>query len=307
MNGNIINIERFAIHDGPGIRSVVFLKGCPLHCLWCQNPEGIKNEINLWYFEKKCIRCHKCINSCKNKALTIGKKDEPHILINKDKCKKRGDCVRICPTGALEFDGINLSSEEVVKILLKDKKFYENSNGGITISGGDPFYQYKFSLEILKLCKKEKIHTAIESCLYTEKKIIDEFIGITDLFIIDLKIFDSELHKKYTGKDNGLIKSNFKFLASKGVKILVRIPLIPNITTISNNLQDIAEFVNKVDSGIPIELINYNPLCKNKYRLMGISDNFFKNMKPFDKDELKNFYRIIENENVKILREEDID
>ena len=200
-----------------------------------------------------------------------------------------------------------MSSEEVVKILLKDKKFYENSNGGITISGGDPFYQYKFSLEILKLCKKEKIHTAIESCLYTEKKIIDEFIGITDLFIIDLKIFDSELHKKYTGKDNALVKSNFKFLASKGVKILVRIPLIPNITTISNNLQDIAEFVNKVDSGIPIELINYNPLCKNKYRLMGISDNFFKNMKLFDKDELKNFYRIIENENVKILREEDID
>ena len=306
MKGNIIDIERFAIHDGPGIRSTVFLKGCPLHCLWCQNPEGIKDEINLWYFEKKCIRCHRCINACRNKAITIGKKDEPHILIDRDKCTKRADCTHICPTNALVFDGRNLSSEEVVKILLGDKKFYKNSNGGITISGGDPFYQYKFSIEILKSCKKEKIHTAIETCLYTKKRIIDEFIGIVDLFIIDLKIFDSELHKKYTGKDNVIIKSNFKYLSTNGVKILIRIPLIPNITATNINLRGIARFVNEVNSDIPIELINYNPLCKSKYKLMGISDDFFKSMKPFKEDEITDFYKIIESENVKTLREADI-
>ncbi len=303
MRGNIINIERFAIHDGPGIRSTVFLKGCPLNCSWCQNPEGIQNKINLWYFENKCMRCHKCISQCKNSALSINERAGSHILIDRTRCTNNGDCVFICPSEALAFDGKNMSSEEIIKILLRDKEFYDNSGGGITISGGDTLYQYEFATEILKLCKNEKLHTAIETCLYADKKIIDKFIDIVDLFIVDLKIWDTELHKKYTGRHNELIKGNFKYLAAKKVKILVRIPLIPGITATKDNIQDIAEFVCSVDNTIPIELINFNNFCESKYRVMGINNDLITGNKPFDKNELDKFYQLVLKENIRIEKE----
>ncbi|OQA23146.1 MAG: Benzylsuccinate synthase activating enzyme [Actinobacteria bacterium ADurb.Bin346] len=304
MEGNIIEIERFAIHDGPGIRSTVFLKGCPLNCLWCQNPEGKINKINLWYFESKCIHCHKCVSSCRNKALSINEeKTGPHILINRDKCKNSASCVFVCPTEALVFDGENISSDEVVEILLRDKKFYRNSGGGITISGGDPLYQYEFAIEILKSCKENKIHTAIETCLYAERKIVDRFIDIVDLFIVDLKIWNTELHEKYTGKSNKLIKSNFEYLSSKGVKMLVRIPLVPGITALKDNIRDIAGFVSSVNADIPIELINFNNFCESKYRNMGIDNEIIRRNKPLNKKELEEFYKIILDKNIRVEKE----
>lgn len=303
MLGNIIDIKKFTVHDGPGIRSTVFLKGCPLRCLWCHNPEGIDNKISLWYFEKKCIRCHKCIPSCGNNALSIGEGTVPHIHIDTNLCRNMGKCVEVCPTNALCFDGQEISSDEIIRILLEDKEFYEQSGGGITISGGDPTFQYAFSLEILKGCKKENIHTAIETCMHTKKDILEQFLPYTDLFIVDIKLFDSVEHQKYTGVINEQILSNFKFLTGKGVPLLVRIPLIPGITATDENIRNISRYVARINKGIPLELMNYNPLGENKYRLMNKGYDAIKCLKPLSENELDSLYQIIENEGITAIRD----
>ena len=303
MVGNIIDIKKFTLHDGPGIRSTVFLKGCPLRCIWCHNPEGIDFENHLWYFEKKCIHCHLCLAACPNQALSIQEKPLPHIRINKLKCSCSGGCAKACPTGALCFDGQSLRSEDVVRILLEDRSFYEESGGGITLSGGDPLYQYEFSLEILKACKDAGLHTAIETSMHSKKEFLARFLDFVDLFIVDLKLFDTVRHAQYTGVGNKLILSNFEFLVSQNKPILVRIPLIPGITDTQVNIRSIASYVYQISRDTPIELINYNPLAENKYRLMNRDTTVLKGMKPLNESELDSLYEIIASEKVPVVRQ----
>lgn len=303
MKGNIFDIKKFAIHDGPGIRTTLFLKGCPLNCLWCHNPEGIQNRIDLWYFERKCIQCGSCISACPNKALSIGKGDEPYISINRSKCDNGGACVKACPTTALTFDGYEMEVNEAVDKLMQDQIFYEQSGGGITISGGDPLLQYDFSREVLKKCRENGVHTAIETCMYAKKEIFQSFFGLVDLFIVDIKIMDPIEHQKYVGTGNDLILSNFKTLVENNQNILVRIPLIPEITSTEDNIRSICQFVVKNAPDTAIELINFNPLAENKYRLMGKNNVSLSEMKPYSQKELDKFYSIIEEEGALIKRE----
>lgn len=303
MKGNIFDIKKFAIHDGPGIRTTLFLKGCPLNCLWCHNPEGIQNRINLWYFERKCIQCGSCISACPNKALSIGKGDAPYISINRSKCDSSGACVKACPTTALTFDGFEMEVDEAVDKLMQDKIFYEQSGGGITISGGDPLFQYDFSRKVLKKCREQGVHTAIETCMYAKKEIFQSFFGLVDLFIVDIKIMDPGKHQKYVGTGNDLILSNFKTLVENNQDILVRIPLIPEITSTQDNIRSICQFVVKNAPDTAIELINFNPLAENKYRLMGKDNISLSEMKPYSQKELDKFYSIIEEEGALIKRE----
>lgn len=293
MKGIVFDIKRFAVHDGPGIRSSVFTKGCPLRCEWCQNPEGLENKINLWYFETRCIQCQKCVEICPKKALSVGKEKQPFILIDKKKCNNCGDCTKHCPTKALSFDSREMSVNEVLDELLKDKVFYESSGGGITLSGGDPVYQYQFNLKILKACKKEKLHTVIESSMFTGKSVFKKFIPLVDLFIVDIKIFDASLHKNFTGFENKKIKANFEMIAAAKSDILVRIPMIPGFTDAEDNIKRIAEYVREVRDDIKIELLNFNPLARDKYRLMNLDYHMVKEQGVYSDAAMKKFNSII--------------
>jgi len=309
MNGSIIDIKRFTLHDGPGIRSTVFLKGCGLHCAWCHNPEGIENGIGLWYLPRPCIQCRACIASCPEGALSSHDGEDPFIWINRRRCTKCGACVEACPTTALSFDGQRLSSEAATKILLRDLEFYRQSGGGITISGGDPLVQHDFAVEILKGCRTAGVHTAIETCLQGSWDVIETFLPLTDLFIVDLKLADSQMHQEYTGHGNALIQENYRRLAGRpgasgrGLDMLTRIPLIPRVTARPDNVRAIAAFIRDCNPGGRVELINFNPLAENKYRLMDRDREFFQRMDPLNSDELAEFQAILEAEGLTAVRE----
>lgn len=270
IRGNIFKIKRFAVHDGPGIRTAVFLKGCPLNCVWCHSPEGIDNKISLWYNKNTCILCGRCVESCPEHALEISGTGHRLISIDRNTCKLSGYCVSVCPTGSIEFTGESKSVSEIMEVILKDKLFYEKSGGGITLTGGEPLFQPEFSIAILKNCKKNNIHTTIETSLFCKKEIIDMFAEYVDLFIVDMKIANSDQHIKYTGKNNEIIRDNFSYLAESGKEILVRIPLIPEITDTEINLNDITEFVNSFKKEIHIEFLDYNTLAENNYKRLNI-------------------------------------
>ena len=303
MNGNVFDIKKFAVHDGPGIRTTLFLKGCPLKCIWCHNPEGIDTSRSLWYFEKKCIKCDACLTACTYNALSSIPEDVAYIKINQMNCIRCGSCVEVCPTSAIRFDSYEADVETVVETLLQDKSFYAKSGGGITISGGDPLFQADFSKAVLYECKEANIHTAIETSMCARRELLESFIGLVDLFIVDIKLFDPNEHKKYTGADNKLILSNFEMLSHNKQKILVRIPLIPQITTTSKNIESIGRFVFETSPETAIELINFNPLAENKYRLLGQDYRFLAGMKPFSNEKLDYFYSLLTNTGVKTVRE----
>ncbi len=268
--GVIFKIKRFAVHDGPGLRTTVFLKGCPLGCIWCHSPEGISRDITIWYNRNSCIACSECVRICPNKALQLSVDNNSQVVIDRKRCSITGNCVAVCPTTALQFTGSVATTDEILHEIEKDLIYYRASGGGVTLTGGEPLAQADFSFEILKECRKRDIHTAVETCLFCERDILKKIADNTDLFIIDLKIFDSAKHKHYTGKENEIIKDNFHYLAGIGKDILVRIPLVEGITDTFDNLNAIKVFVKKTNKKIPVEMIKFNPLAVNNYEKLNI-------------------------------------
>lgn len=292
MTGMIFDIKRFAVHDGPGIRTTVFLKGCPLNCAWCQNPEGIRHTKTLWYFQNKCIQCNQCISACQAKALSLGEGTR-HIVIDRKKCVHLGGCIEICPTNALSFDGRSVTVDAVIDEINKDAFFYKQSGGGVTLSGGDPLFQPAFSHGILKEAKVIGLHTAVETSLYGDWTAVEKLAEYTDLFFIDIKLFDAAAHKKYTGVENHLIKQNFERLAKRKAEIVVRIPLIPGITTTEENIDQTAHYIKAIRGDIGIELINFNPLAENKFRIMEKNFDVIKGMEPLSEPAVNQLYQRI--------------
>lgn len=270
MTGIIFNIKRFSVHDGSGIRTTIFLKGCPLGCIWCHNPEGISREISIWYNRNICIGCGRCTEACPNEALTLHSDDNVFIEINRLLCDMSGSCVTVCPTGAIEFTGMKVTIEEIMNEIRKDTLFYNSSGGGVTLSGGEPFMQPEFSIGILKCCKDEGINTAVETCLYCEKEVISKAADYVDLFIADLKLFDPVKHNEFTGKPNDLIKDNLYFLSELTKNILIRVPLIKGITDSIENRRDIEDFVHIINPDIPVEYLDFNSLTKSKYLKLSV-------------------------------------
>ena len=259
--GVIFDVKRFAIHDGAGIRTTLFVKGCPLRCPWCHNPEGRTKSIEPMWFSTICVHCAECEHSCGRQAIKL---ESNRVHIDKSKCTVNADCVQTCPSNALKLSGRVVTAQQAYEELIKDEVFYM-SKGGVTLSGGEPLTQPDFSLAVLELCKKDGLNTAVETCLYARKEDVLRFVPLIDQFFIDIKILDEEKHKKIIGSGNKRILENFLALCEAGANICIRIPLIPGFTDDDDNIKDIAEFVAANCRQAQIELLNYNPLAKNKF------------------------------------------
>lgn len=259
----ILNIQRMSTEDGPGLRTTLFVKGCPLSCKWCHNPESIAFKIQNEWIKVRCMGCLSCIKVCQSDALTM---TEDGLIIDRAKCINCNKCIDACPTGALEAKGENKTVEELFAELIKDKAYWGN-DGGVTISGGEVLSQSKEAGLLLAKLKENGVHTAIDTSGFCKKSDIDNVLPYTDLFLYDLKVFDSDKHKEYTGQGNEIIIENFNYLVEKtkgtNKKVWVRTPIIPGATDSEESIKQIANLVKgKVEKW---EMCAFNNLCRDKY------------------------------------------
>ena len=262
MNANITEIKRFAVHDGDGIRTTLFFKGCPLKCLWCHNPETIDPNQQLAFYEHKCTLCGKCSSVCKNHKIIDGK----HIL-NRDNCVLCYNCVNECPNEALIIYGKQMSCDEIYTLLAEDKDFYETSGGGITLSGGECLLQPDACAEILKKCKENGINTAVDTCGFVSRSALNKVIPYTDVFLYDIKAMDEDVHIKCTGQSNKIILDNLKYLDDNGCKIEIRIPYIPDYN--DSQIKKIADFFKNLTNIIKVKVLPYHTYAGSKYNALG--------------------------------------
>jgi pyruvate formate lyase activating enzyme len=262
IKGTIFDIKRFAVHDGPGIRTTVFFKGCPLRCMWCHNPESMKIQRQIVFFDNKCIGCGECFKRCPNKAIEATPEGRKY---HKDKCTLCGTCVEYCYAEATVMQGKVVTVDEVVDEVKKDIPFYKNSGGGVTLSGGEPTMQPEFCIAILEASKKAGMHTALDTSGYVKIDVLKDVLKYVDLVLYDIKHLDPEKHKEYTGVSNELILSNLFEIDKLGIPIEIRMPTIPGINDSEENLLALCQLVNKVKSIERIRLLPYHRLGEGKY------------------------------------------
>ena len=265
-SGVVFDIRRYAIHDGPGIRTTVFFKGCPLHCWWCHNPEGESTKPELVYRESRCIGCGECSRSCQREAITPLTQS---IFVNRDKCVPCGNCCRVCSSDALSVAGKKMSVREVLEEIEKDRAFYEESGGGVTFSGGEPLLQPDFLDALLIECRERDIHTTIDTCGFAQYDIIDRIRDKVDLFLYDIKTMDNRKHRKYTGASNELILKNLRKLAENGSSIVISFPITPSINDDDENVTRTAEFLTSLPNIQQVNLLPYHRAGIEKYKNLG--------------------------------------
>jgi pyruvate formate lyase activating enzyme len=268
-NGVVFKIQKFSIHDGPGIRTTVFLKGCPLKCWWCHNPEGLEPSGVIVYHGNRCLNCGNCSAKCPSNALQI---EDNRLLIDKSLCSKCYKCIEICPANALELIGKTMSTEQIIDVVSKDIIFYDESGGGVTFSGGEPLMQYEFLIETLKNCKKLGINTAVDTSGYTAWVRLKAVSNYTDLFLYDLKFMDEEKHKKYTGVSNKIILNNLELLSKTYSNICIRVPVIPGINDNTDNLNNIGLFLKKIKIK-DVNILPYHSIGSHKYKSLDVMYN----------------------------------
>ena len=255
------DIQRNSFVDGPGIRTTVFFKGCNLKCAWCHNPESQSAKPQMMFYKDKCTGCGKCKSVC------------PYHL---EQCELCGKCTLYCPVDARKVCGKEHTVDEVLKEVLKDKAFYETSGGGVTFSGGECMLQIDFLAEILKKCKENGIHTAVDTAGHIPFESFEKILPYTDLFLYDIKIFDSQKHKQYVGVSNELILDNLKKLFERKAKLWIRIPIIPDVNDSIEEIQKIKDFLKTIGTPEKIELLPYHAMGENKYRAIGKEPQIFK-------------------------------
>ena len=295
----VFDIKRFAVHDGAGLRTTVFFKGCPLRCKWCQNPEGLSAKKRPIYFKNSCIHCRICEKVSKENQIEY-RDDRPYF--NLDYKEGFDNLIKACPSGAIRYDSKEYVVEELLEKIKEDEVFFRN-DGGVTFSGGEPLMQGEFLVEILKCCKEEGIHTAIETTMHAPVEIIEKVLPYLDLIYIDLKVFDEKLHEECTGVSSKVIKEHIKYVVESDHrdKVIIRTPLIPTMTATDENVRSIAEFLVGVYPEVRYELLNYNPLAPSKYELVDLEYGLDEKHKMFSKEEMQYFYEIVYQTGLKNL------
>ncbi|MFL0166597.1 glycyl-radical enzyme activating protein [Candidatus Clostridium helianthi] len=284
----IFNIQKYSIHDGPGIRTVVFFKGCPLSCLWCSNPESQDSKIQIICDKTKCTQCLHCIDVCQNNAISL---NDNHIKIDSNNCISCFACKNSCPHKALSVEGEFLTLSHVMNEVMKDEMFYEESNGGVTLSGGEVLMQHEFASQLLKILKEKNIHTAIETTGYASNETFSKFIQDVDLLLFDIKHYDREKHFKVTNVYNDLIIENLKIAIDNGKDVIIRIPVIPNI---NSSLEDAKEFCKLLESvnAKKVNLLPFHQFGQKKYELLNKPYTFQNTQQLHEEDllEYKNIF-----------------
>ncbi|MCJ7606081.1 MAG: glycyl-radical enzyme activating protein [Dehalococcoidales bacterium] len=264
--GTVFNIQRYSLQDGPGIRTTVFLKGCPLRCSWCSNPESQKPFPEIAHRDSLCTRCGRCIDVCALRAIALGAKG---VVINRKLCTNCARCVDVCPPAALKVFGEEMSAADVFRQVQKDEEFYRESGGGVTVSGGDPLSQPDFVAALFRYCREKDIHTCIETSGFASIKAWKKVLPHTSLVLFDIKLADTAAHRKWTGQQNGTILRNLGLLVMNGVPVIIRVPLIPGVNDTQAELRNIAgTLACYLKAPGRIDLLPYHQYGLGKYQML---------------------------------------
>ena len=266
ISASIFEIKQFAVHDGPGIRTTVFFKGCPLRCPWCHNPEGLSPAPQLAFYAHKCHACGACVAACPHGAHRITKGTHEFL---REHCVSCGTCAAFCPQKALTSYGKRVTVEQLLPLLLADREFYERSGGGVTLSGGECLLQPQFCAALLKELKKNGIHTAVDTCGAVPRESFDFVLPYTDLFLYDVKAIDGDLHRRLTGKDNRQLLANLRALDRVGAEVELRVPVVPGCN--EGEIDAIRAFAQTLQHPHKLTLLPYHELAAGKYRALGLS------------------------------------
>lgn len=294
--GIVFNIQKFSLNDGPGIRTVVFLKGCPLKCRWCANPESQSSKIQVLWDSSKCISCRGCVSSCGEGAISY---EEGMIYIDEKRCTGCLSCVKNCPGRALKVEGEEKTVEEVLKVCLQDVDFYEESDGGVTLSGGEALMHPDFSVELLKALKEKGIHTAMETTGYAAPEVFRRVMEYVDYFLFDMKHWDEEKHMEGTGVSNQIILRNMKYAISQGKKVLPRIPVIPGFNESLKDAEGFVERLKEVGAG-QAQLLPFHQFGEKKYDMLG-KDYSYTDVAALHEDDLREYADIFRKRGISVF------
>lgn len=298
MTGTVFNTQKFSIHDGTGIRTLIFMKGCPLRCIWCSNPESQRTGPEVMFVRSKCTGCGKCAALCREAAV-----DDVTFDIDRSRCVKCGLCTSKCYAGAKKMTGRQVTVREMMELIEKDRIFYTNSGGGVTVGGGEPAMQHGFVEELLKACRESHIHTAIETCGYGRWQDICGMFDNADQIFFDLKAMDPELHRRLTGVSNELILHNAEQVAVRGKDVIFRIPLIPGCNDSLTNIEETGAFVGGLSgngSNVSIEVLPYHDLGRDKYRWLDMDYGLEDTGKP-DATQVEELKTILKNRGCSVV------
>lgn len=309
-SGLIFNIQRFSIHDGPGIRTTVFFKGCSLQCFWCHNPEGRHARPELQFFPERCISCRECLSHCTNNCHQL--KDNYHLFL-RENCRACGACAETCYANALELTGRSMTVDQVMEEILRDRLFYETSNGGVTLSGGEPVLQVEFARDLLQRCKESDLHTAIETCGNYNWHNLEKLLPFTDLIMMDIKHVNPVVHHAFCGDSNERVLANARRIALTDKPIFFRTPIVPTVNDTVEDVSSIVKFIRELvelrikssngtnkTPGIQLEFLPFHRLAGDKYRSLGM-EYHAKDLNPPAKEKLLEFAKIAEIEGVEVL------